>query len=502
MGLAAGFACFAFSALWEHYEATYDNFHEGAGRIYIIGSDRVTGFSPSSSYSLAEHLKQNFPEVEAGCHLGMSFNVLTLNDTEYSVNEIQIDSNAISMFNIRLLEGNHNYSRKDSKEVAITPEAAKRIFGNESPIGKTISTKYPEGEKVVCAVVEGWNGHSALPFDILSPSLYDMRRGMHNGYTLIRIREGVNVKSFVQKLAGYEINVVEEYYSQKGFVAKPLMGLRSEMFMQKKVSPEYVRLFALTGGLVIFCGLLNYLMLFIIRIRLRGRELALRKVNGASAASLMKLLITEFGLILIISLLVGMLPIELLLPQFKELSQINESGRFFYKETFVYTLAVVAITFLFSTFPIYYFRRKSLRTSIYGSEGGKRSGDLFRKTALVFQLIICIGFVFCTVVMMKQLHYLRSTNDIGMERHNIGVITNLKGIDQNYLAEKMKQLPQITDVLKGYPPIIPSWGVMTIGSDSWEGKQENSDQQVTLQVYATGQEHADFYRFTLLQGRM
>ncbi|KAA6318349.1 hypothetical protein EZS27_031627, partial [termite gut metagenome] len=393
LGLAAGFACFAFSALWEHYEATYDNFHEGAGRIYLIGTDWVTGFSPSSSYALAEHLKQNFPEIEAGCHLNISPNAITLNGMEYFIKEMRVDSNTISMFNIRLLEGNHNYSRKDSKEVAITPEAAKRIFGNESPIGKTISTKYPKGEKVVCAVVEGWNGHSALPFDILSSSLYDMRWGSGSGYTLIRIRKEVNSESFVQKLAGYEINLVEEY-SQKGFVAKPLMSLRSEMFMQKKVSPEYVRLFALTGGLVILCGLLNYLMLFIIRIRLRGRELALRKVNGASGASLMKLLITEFGLILIISLLVGMLPIELLLPKFKELSQINESGRFFYKETFVYIFAVVAIAFLFSAFPIYYFRRRSLRTSIYGSEGGKRSAHLFRKTALVFQLIICICFVF------------------------------------------------------------------------------------------------------------
>ena len=35
IGLAVGFTCFALSVLWIRYEMTYDNFHEGADRIYL-----------------------------------------------------------------------------------------------------------------------------------------------------------------------------------------------------------------------------------------------------------------------------------------------------------------------------------------------------------------------------------------------------------------------------------------------------------------------------------
>ncbi len=48
------------------------------------------------------------------------------------------------------------------------------------------------------------------------------------------------------------------------------------------VKLNHVRLFACIGALVIICGLCNYLTMLVTRIRMRKRELALRKVNGSS----------------------------------------------------------------------------------------------------------------------------------------------------------------------------------------------------------------------------
>ena len=71
------------------------------------------------------------------------------------------------------------------------------------------------------------------------------------------------------------------------------------------------------GALVIICGLCNYLTMLVTRIRMRKRELALRKVNGASNANLLSLLLSELALILVLSAGIGAMLMELILPVFK-----------------------------------------------------------------------------------------------------------------------------------------------------------------------------------------
>ena len=70
LGLAVGFTCFALANLWIHYEMTYDAYHEGADRMYILCKESVfgvNGYSTSMPYPASTLLKNDFPEVEAAC---------------------------------------------------------------------------------------------------------------------------------------------------------------------------------------------------------------------------------------------------------------------------------------------------------------------------------------------------------------------------------------------------------------------------------------------------
>lgn len=110
------------------------------------------------------------------------------------------------------------------------------------------------------------------------------------------------------------------------------------------VKLKHIRLFAVIGVLVIICGLCNYLTMLITRIRMRKRELALRKVNGASDGSLLILLLSELIFLLIISMGIGIMLLELILPAFKHMSQIDENTSFFYNEVFAYMLLLTMVT--------------------------------------------------------------------------------------------------------------------------------------------------------------
>ena len=86
IGLAIGFTCFALSTLWIRYEQTYDTFHDGADRIYLIRPESNTtnnGLSEITPYPLAGYLKATFPEIEDACNMQAWGMTVRYKGTEY-----------------------------------------------------------------------------------------------------------------------------------------------------------------------------------------------------------------------------------------------------------------------------------------------------------------------------------------------------------------------------------------------------------------------------------
>lgn len=504
IGLAVGFTCFALSALWIRYEMTYDNFHEGAERIYLAGSSfRLygDGFSYNSSSLLADYLAKNCPEIEKVCCIFYDWNEKKIKneDAEFSVRQIEVDSSFISMFNIKVLDGdNHLQLKKD--EIAITENAAKRIFGKESPIGKRLILGENNEEKTIVAIVKSWKGHSLFSFDILLP-FYDANPdwGRQRCQTLFRTYPNCDMKALEQRLSEHEVQQEGHKYPISTPIAS-LSTLRSTHPREDvNVKLDHIRLFACISGLVIICGICNYLTMLVTRIRMRRRELALRKVNGSSNRGLLTLLLTELILLLILSSGVGLVLIELILPTFKRLSQIDEGTSFFYIEVFVYILSLVAVTVGFASLLIQYISRRTLLNNISKKSNTHLSG-WFYKISIFFQLFISLGFVFCTLVMMMQLHFLLNTRELGIERHNVGSVVYCS--ENIPFKEIVNQIPEVAECLNGFHTPIPKMYYSTYRVKEWDGKNTDSEQYIELEDETINQEYADFFGVEVLDGSM
>ena len=144
------------------------------------------------------------------------------------------------------------------------------------------------------------------------------------------------------------------------------------------------------GALVIICGLCNYLTMLVTRIRMRKRELALRKVNGASNANLLSLLLSELALILVLSAGIGAMLMELILPVFKYLSQINENTSFFYSEVLIYILSLVVITVGIAAVLIHYINKQTLLENIRQKSNLHLSGWLYKSSILLQLFVSCL----------------------------------------------------------------------------------------------------------------
>lgn len=504
IGLAVGFTCFALSALWIRYEMTYDDFHEGADRIYLAGSSfRLygDGFNYNSSSFLADYLAKNCPEVEKVCCIYYDWDEKKIKneDTEFSVRRIEVDSSFISMFNIKVLDGdNHLQLKKD--EIAITENAAERIFGKESPIGKHLIFEENNEEKTIVAIVKSWEGHSLFSFDILLP-FYDASPnwGRQRCQTLFRTYPNCDMKALQQRLSEHEVQQEVHKYPISTPIAL-LSTLRSTHPREDvNVKLDHIRLFACISGLVIICGICNYLTMLVTRIRMRRRELALRKVNGSSNRGLLTLLLIELVLLLLLSSGVGLVLIELILPTFKRLSQIDESTSFFYIEVFVYILSLVAVTVGFASLLIQYISRRTLLNNISKKSNTHLSG-WFYKISIFFQLFISLGFVFCTLVMMMQLHFLLNTRELGIERHNVGAVVYCS--ENIPFKEVVNQIPEIAECLNGFHTPIPKMYYSTYRLKEWDGKNTDSEQYIELEDETINQEYADFFGVEVLDGNM
>lgn len=498
IGLAVGFTCFALSALWIRYEQTYDMFHEGADRIYLVRAESNTnpnGISEITPYPLAGYLKATFPEVEEACNTQAWKFPLKHNGKEYESFKLGVDSATMNMFRLRIISGNRDFMLPGSNKIAVTDQLAQRLFGKENPIGKELDLYT---KQTICAVVEPWSTHSNLPFEILDANSSDKEWNISSWRTFIKLRKGTDIKAFEKKLSEYE-NRPDPSFSINKIVLTPITAMRYDRpGEERKVKYEHILLFASAGGLVILCALFNYLTLFITRIRMRCREIALRKVCGSSDKSQMGLFTVEYLITLLLAIFTGLILIELVLPAFKELSEVKLDKADIYLAAIKYATIVAVISFLMSLFPIYYFKQKALNVLLKGSSDG-RNKNVFQRVSMVTQFIISICFIFCSVILMKQIHYLNRA-DFGLERTNrasISVYPDIEG-----LREEMARIPFITEIFPDkIAAIFPRHGrsFRTVGE--WEGRQD-STASVTLEMFDCNQAYFDFYGFQLLEGQI
>lgn len=498
VGLAIGFTSFALSSLWIRYELTYDTFRKDADRIYYVRMESETddqGLSSVTPYPLARYLKETFPEIEESCNTSAWKTDFLYNEKKYESFDMVMDSAAEHMFEIELISGSRDFMIPKSNKIAITDKLAKEVFGTKDPLGEKL--KIWSDDMEICAIVKSQDQHSNFPFGILKPSRQTEEWNVAYCHTFIKVRPETDMRAFKKKL--YEHKIKKDRDSLSHFVLTSITAMRYDHPEEEPtIKFEHILLFALAGGLVILCALFNYLTLFVNRIRIRSKEIGLRKVCGSSDGNLFVLFASEYLLTLSISLLAGIALIEVILPVFQELSNVKTDSFSLYLETFVYFGFITLLAFLFSLFPIYYFRKRSLQKALKGSSDGKGK-NLFPKASLTLQLIISIGFIFCSSVLIKQIHHLHTT-DIGLNRKDRGDVRIYPQTDG--LKEEIAKLSSIAEV---YPdendPLFPSHSRSYRSFTDWEGKPA-SVEGLTIQIIPCNNRYFEFYGLQLLKGKL
>ena len=291
-------------------QLTCDDYHAKADRIYVIGNEeRIT-----SGYYLQKYLRDRYPEIESTCAVAVSgqstdaMQPVEAGQGKYSATILFADTTFFRIFDFELLEGDREQALASRDNVVLSESFARKVFGTFNPMGQVI--RFPDEEKsyVVSGVVRDID-RSVIPnMDIImrAERLCDINsandeRMSNSGAvtTFILARPGADLTAKIPDMLDY---FKEIYWIYKGNVYQhvTLTPLRDVYFLSQNNdggfnygSWPFVMILFGVGAVILLFAVMNYINLTVAQTGFRAKEMAARRLLGASRGEIILKLILE-----------------------------------------------------------------------------------------------------------------------------------------------------------------------------------------------------------------
>ncbi len=462
LGLTLGISSALFLIIYVSDEVSYDRYHEKSERIYRVSS-KITEPDDQFTWIVAQipfgpQLVQDYPEVQSFVRfINMPRDLYKYEDKEFTEeNFYYVDSTLFDIFTYKVLKGDVKAALLEPNKIILTERIATRYFGADDPIGKTLTAGTSTYE--VTGVIEDVPNNSHFRFDAISSRNNLPKQlgswGNFGVYTYLLFPENFDVKAFETKMqAMYDaymktifggMNIKIEY------ILEPLT--RIHLYSTNAGEPEptgsitYVYIFALVALFLVLIAAMNYMNLATARSARRAREVGLRKVVGSRRGPLIAQFLSESTVFTLISLILSLIVLVILLPKFNLLAGKAFDLQIIYSPVVLATLLIVIlfVGIIGGSYPAFFLSRFSPVTVLKGEITQGSAGSLFRKILVVFQFSISVIMIICTLVVFRQLNYLK-TKDQGFDQKDVINVTLNGPMVRKYpvLKQALKDNPEI-----------------------------------------------------------
>ncbi len=436
LGLAISISsCLAIYSLVSK-ELSYDDFHDNGDRIYrILFDERPSGrpgarVLPRASPPTGPTLQANFGEIEEFVRFRYSdSDILSYRDKSfYEQGAFYVDSTLFKTFSFRLLHGDEATALKGRNSVLLSLDIAKKYFGEEDPIGKTIKLNNERLLKVT-GVFDESISNSHLPLKIVFPfHAFEVPFGYPvdldnwswaSFHTYVSIAENTSIEALEQKIAGFVKQTLPESISGRfTFTFESLNDIYFSPFQHDQLrSGNYGFVYSLIaiGLVLISLALLNYINLNTSMLINRSREMGLRKVLGASRKHIGLQFLIEVVMVMGMSSVLSVFFFEFALTDLLASNMSWTSAGFF-------TMIIsIPLCLLASLVPAWASFQSNTLSSLKGELKGGKSGIYIRRGLLIGQFVITISLIVSTILIRKQMGFIQS-RDLGFEQEQIIVL--------------------------------------------------------------------------------
>ncbi|MCP5050063.1 MAG: FtsX-like permease family protein [bacterium] len=500
LSLAVGIVASMLIFLYVNYERSYDHFVENPGQVYrVIMSQykekQLTMQISQSPAPMGPSLKEKFPEVTDFARItDWENSVISFNEKAINVKEAyRADASLLRMLSIPLVKGDPNTALDSPLTAVVSESCARKLFGDQEPINKTIVFKSRTGDLryTVKGVSKDRPKNSHLQFDILF-SIFastnktrvkdNWRLFSFNSY--IRVHPKTDIKNLEEKISKFV--VIEKRKGKEeemSFTLQPLgdIHLHSEGFQWEAKRGNYKTIYFLSiiGLFILLNSWFNYIIVATADSMRRAHEIGLRKVVGATRLVLVRQFLLEALLLNIFALVMALILLEITLPTFNQLFGINLSLAML-KNAGI-GLPVLALfllyTFLSGLYPAFVLSSYKPVSIMSGKLKSSVGGKLFRKALVVLQITSSIFLIIISLSVYKQVNYMIS-QDLKIDLDQVLLISNPTFLRLNdnvtrngkLFVEELVQYPEIKNITSSNFPGDPYFSTMDLkksGSTVW-----------------------------------
>jgi putative ABC transport system permease protein len=467
LGLTVGLTCCLLMVLYIRHELSYDDFQKNGDRMarvimeYSMGGSVMKGNFTSTK--VAPAFKRNFPEVEQAVRMYNATRVVRYQDKLFDEKSFMYaDSTFFDMFSFKLLKGNPQYALSGPNVVVFTRSAAKKYFGNDDPIGKTIKVGSTETDYQVTGVIEDCPSNSQIKYDFLASfsSLGVTQEDTYwdaNYTTYFLLKDKNSIASLQSKIPGFMKKEMATTMTGGDYINYKLEPFKSIHLhspyagFEPNSSITYIYIIGIVALLILAIACFTYVNLSTARSMERAKEVGIRKVSGAYKKQIFWQFIGESMILSVISLLLSFGLAALLLSSFNHLAdrQLSLSSMFSPFIIGFSLLIILCISLAAGSYPALILSGFQPVKVLKGAFKNTGSGLWLRKTLIIFQFAISAFLIVATFIIQNQLHYIQTKN-LGYNKDHIVVLP----LDQkmtailNTIKSEFKMNPDVLSLTK------------------------------------------------------
>jgi putative ABC transport system permease protein len=484
LGLAIGMAACLMILLFVRYEFSYDKWLPNSENVYQVqswykngetGGDDELQMSPIPA---GPALKKDFPQVEALAYAMSSQPVLVKEGQAITLEHfLYTGSDFLDVFDLPMLHGDKRALTRPGNVILSQSEAVRR-YGTENVVGRTYSviSRGQQRDLRITGVMRDIPKNSHLRADAIaridinaffadSPNALSCW-GCQNGWNWVKLKPGTDVKAMEAQFAAWEKrNIPDQNTGEARFNAGDDQDFRLINALDihlgdaqgGALSPGNDRgtivTFAIIALLILGMAIVNFTNLATARASQRAREVALRKVLGATRGQLIVQFVAESVLISVIAMLIALTFVELLMPMFAAFLKADLKVIYFGADGIILPVIglTLAVGILSGLYPAFFLSRYQPAMVLKANKSANETAGTgrLRSALVVGQFAVSIGLIICTAVIYAQTVYAR-TADPGFNRSHVLQVTEFnryqlinKGPD---IAARTRRLPGVEAV--------------------------------------------------------